>query len=174
MISNVFCFAAVSCEEIEPFGRKMMLFEGKWSSCSFQNFLSTQPTWSRLHQNRIQIFGRNIDTLLFCLQFSFKLKRDQKSLLSPNVLQVAKNGFEADILMRPESRALANVQPGSQPEKLLAILPLSKMKNVSRLSLQSHISGNSLLRFNLMTFESFDFAGWDLVVNRHLFESISW
>ena len=99
------------------------------------------------------------DTLLFCLQFSFKLKRDQKNLLSPNVLQVAKNGFEADILMRPESRALANVQPGSQPEKLLAILPLSKMKYISRLSLQIHISGNSLLRFNLMTFQSFDFAG---------------
>ena len=92
------------------------------------------------HQNRIQIFGRNTDTLSFCPQLSFKLKRDQKNLLSPNVLQVAKNGFEADILMRPESRALANVQPGSQPEKLLAILPLSKMKYVSRLSLQIHIS----------------------------------
>ena len=78
------------------------------------------------HQNRIQIFGRNTDTLSFCPQFSFKLKRDQKNLLSPNVLQAAKNGFEADILMRPESRALANFQPGSQPEKLLAILPLSK------------------------------------------------
>ena len=78
------------------------------------------------HQNRIQIFGRNTDTLSFCPQLSFKLKRDQKNLLSPNVLQVAKNGFEADILMRPESRALANVQPGSQPEKLQAILPLSK------------------------------------------------
>ena len=111
------------------------------------------------HQNRIQIFGRNTDTLSFCPQFSFKLKRDQKNLLSPNVLQVAKNGFEADILMRPESRDLANVQPGSQPEKLLAILPLSKMKYVSRLSLQIHISGNSLFRFNLMTFELFDFAG---------------
>ena len=111
------------------------------------------------HQNRIQIFGRNTDTLSFCPQLSFKLKRDQKNLLSPNVLQVAKNGFEADILMRPESRALANVQPGSQPEKLLAILPLSKMKYVSRLSLQIHISGYSLFRFNLMTFELFDFAG---------------
>ena len=125
------------------------------------------------HQNRIQIFGRNTDTLSFCPQLSFKLKRDQKNLLSPNVLQAAKNGFEADILMRPESRALANVQPGSQPEKLLAILPLSKMKYVSRLSLQLHISGNSLFPFNLMTFELFDFAGWVLIVNRHLFESTS-
>ena len=41
------------------------------------------------------------------------------------------------------------------------------------LSLQIHISRNSLFRFNLMTFELFDFAGWVLIVNRHLFESTS-
>ena len=56
MSSAASWWRAVLCEEIEPFGRKMMLFGGKWSICTFQNFLSTQPTWSKLHQNRIQIF----------------------------------------------------------------------------------------------------------------------